>query len=162
MIPRNKLRVIPGKTARAAGDRLRRRGLRITKARRAILALVAATEIHPTADWVFRQVRRDMPRVSLGTVYRNLRVLARAGLLVERPDPAGNRFDGNLAEHDHFTCVRCGGIYDVTQPANRAMLRRVKSPTGFAVFRYRVEFFGRCAGCGSSPNKEGRRWQERA
>lgn len=161
MIPRTKLRVIPRKSARTAGDRLRGQGLRITKARRAILASVAATGIHPTADWVFRQVRRDMPRVSLGTVYRNLRVLTRAGLLVERPDPAGSRFDGNLAEHDHFTCVRCGGIYDVAQPAHRAMPQSVKPQTGFAVFRYRVEFFGRCAACGSS-NKGEKRWQERA
>src|SRR5882762_4447255 len=86
-------------------ETLRARGLRLTKPRRLILDVVRATDVHPTAAFVYRRVRRRLPRVSLATVYRNLRVLAAEGLLAERTDAAGLRFDGNAEPHDHFTCV---------------------------------------------------------
>ena len=70
-------------------------------------------DAHPSASVVYAQVRRRLPRVSLGTVYRNLRRLAAEGLVQERAEPTGLRFDGNIAPHDHFTCVACGRVLDV-------------------------------------------------
>src|SRR5882672_7526392 len=75
--------------------------------RRVVLDVVRATESHPTAEWVHQMVRRRLPRVSLGTVYRNLRLLVAEGLVNELPGPHA-RFDGNISEHHHFTCVACG------------------------------------------------------
>src|SRR5499425_1903888 len=86
---------------------LRARGLRLTGPRRVILEVLRGTESHPTAEWVHRVVRRRLPRVSLGTVYRNLRLLVAEGLVQELPGPHA-RFDGNTSEHHHFTCVGCG------------------------------------------------------
>src|SRR5438045_7070202 len=91
----------------------RARGKRLTQPRRIILDVVRASDAHPSALMVYRDVRRQLPRVSLATVYRNLRMLAAEGLLSERADVAALRFDGNTAPHDHFTCVACGRIYDV-------------------------------------------------
>ena len=76
---------------------LHARGLRLTRQRRIILEVVRATDAHPTAALVYRRVRRRLPRVSLATVYRNLRTLAAEGVLTERADPSGVRFDGNTA-----------------------------------------------------------------
>ncbi len=104
-----------------------------------------ATDAHPTAAFVYRRVRRRLPRVSLATVYRNLRRLAAEGFLLERAAANGMRFDGNLARHDHFTCLRCGRIYDV--PARRAGGGRMPARTGFEVLDQRIEFYGRCAAC---------------
>ena len=59
-------------------DTLRARGLRLTRPRRLILDVVRATDVHPTAVFVYQRVRRRLPRVSLATVYRNLRMLAAA------------------------------------------------------------------------------------
>src|SRR6266404_1002174 len=87
-------------TNNKAIDTLRDRGLRLTRPRRIILDVVRATDAHPTAAFVYRRVRRRLPRVSLATVYRNLRVLAAEGFLAERADAAGLRFDGN-AEPGH-------------------------------------------------------------
>jgi Fe2+ or Zn2+ uptake regulation protein len=101
-------------------DTLRDRGLRLTRPRRIILDVVRATDAHPTAAFVYRRVRRRLPRVSLATVYRNLRMLAAEGFLAERADAAGMRFDGNTGPHDHFTCLACGRIYDVPARAERA------------------------------------------
>src|SRR2546423_1598080 len=83
---------------------LRARGLRLTAPRALILEAVRATDAHPSAFAVYRKVRRRLPRVSLATVYRNLRRLAAEGFLLERAGADGLRFDGNVARHDHFTC----------------------------------------------------------
>ena len=67
-------------------DTLRARGLRLMRPRRLILDVVCATDAHPTAAYVYRKGRRPLPRVSLATVYRNLRMLAAQGFLAERTD----------------------------------------------------------------------------
>jgi Fe2+ or Zn2+ uptake regulation protein len=128
-------------------DTLRDRGLRLTRPRRIILDVVRATDAHPTAASVYRRVRRRLPRVSLATVYRNLRMLVAEGFLAERADEAGMRFDGNTGRHDHFTCLTCGRIYDVPARVERTARRRVPTRAGFEVLDHRTEYFGRCAAC---------------
>lgn len=133
----------------AAGS-LRTRGLRLTGPRRIVLEVVRGTDAHPTAEWVHRMVRRRLPRVSLGTVYRNLRLLVAEGLVHEMPGPHA-RFDGNLDRHHHFTCTSCGRIVDVDgplcDPPTRAVSARVAALTGLTITHHRIEFFGRCPGC---------------
>jgi len=126
---------------------LRARGKRLTRPRRLILDTVRNSDAHPSVAAVYRLVRRRLPRVSLATVYRNLRMLAAEGLLSERADVAGMRFDGNIDPHDHFTCVACGRIYDVPAVTERGVRARVASRTGFEVLTQRVEFYGRCGAC---------------
>src|SRR6266851_3125600 len=109
----------PSRRSEGAETDLRARGLRLTGPRRVVLDVVRATESHPTAEWVHRMVRRRLPRVSLGTVYRNLRVLVAEGLVKELSGPHA-RFDGNLSEHHHFTCLACGRISDVQAPTSDA------------------------------------------
>ena len=140
---------------------LRARGKRLTRPRRLILDVVRASDAHPSASAVYRQVRRRLPRVSLATVHRNLRMLAAEGLLSERADAAGMRFDGNTAPHDHFTCVACGRIYDVPALAGPAR-PRLAARTGFEVLSRRIEFYGRCDACRRSagPTRTRRKpWQ---
>ena len=141
MIPRNRA----GEDASVAA--LHARGKRLTRARRVILETVRASNAHPGVAAVYRQVRRRLPRVSLATVYRNLRMLAAEGLLNERADLAGMRFDGNTAPHDHFTCVACGRIYDVPVGNVRGVRARLALGTGFEVLTHRMEFYGRCDAC---------------
>jgi Fur family peroxide stress response transcriptional regulator len=152
MIPKKKREARPGGGSPDAA--LRARGLRLTGPRRVVLEVVRGTGSHPTAEWVYRMVRRRLPRVSLGTVYRNLRLLAAEGLLKELPGPH-TRFDGNLQEHYHVTCVRCGSMVDVEQPLGdphaRALRGRVAAQSGFSVTHHRIEFYGRCLECRSKP-----------
>jgi Fe2+ or Zn2+ uptake regulation protein len=126
---------------------LRARGKRLTRPRRLILDTVRASDAHPSVAAIYRLVRRRLPRVSLATVYRNLRMLAAEGLLSERADVAGMRFDGNTDPHDHFTCVACGRIYDVPALAAPGVRARVASRTGFEILTQRIEFYGRCGAC---------------
>jgi Fur family transcriptional regulator, peroxide stress response regulator len=139
---------------------LRRQGFRLTRPRCAVLEVVRG-ESHPTAEVVHRLVRRQLPRVSLGTIYRNLRLLAAAGLIKELPKPYA-RFDGNTREHHHFTCASCRSIIDVdpalAEPLSRALSTRVAARTGLSITRHRIEFFGRCPECQTrSPARTRRR-----
>ena len=77
-----------------ASAALRGVGLRLTDPRRVVLDVVRGTDAHPTAEAIHRLVRRRLPRVSLGTVYRNLRLLVAEGLVKEVSGPHA-RFDGN-------------------------------------------------------------------
>jgi Fur family transcriptional regulator, peroxide stress response regulator len=162
------LRIIPKKRgAEKSGslvqaDTLRARGKRLTRPRRLILDLVRSTDAHPSAALVYREVRRHLPRVSLATVYRNLRMLAAEGLLSERADAGGTRFDGNTDPHDHFTCVACGRIYDVPPPAARRVAPRVAFRPGFEVHGQRIEFYGRCDTCRRGSTRDRRRNYARA
>jgi Fe2+ or Zn2+ uptake regulation protein len=129
---------------------LRGRGFRLTVPRRAVLEVVRGVKTHPTAEEVHRLVIRRAPRVSLGTVYRNLRLLVDAGLLGELPGPRA-RFDANTRVHHHFTCLRCGRIADVeapvAEPHSRALSKRVEARTGLTITHHRIDFFGRCREC---------------
>jgi Fe2+ or Zn2+ uptake regulation protein len=132
---------------RALRADLARRGLRLTAQRRLILGVVQATDVHPTAEWVHAAVRRARPRVSLATVYRNLRLLARQGLLAEIQWGGSLRFDARVPRHHHFTCSVCGRIFDLDEPVDARLEARVASRTGFHVADHRIEFFGVCRAC---------------
>jgi len=126
---------------------LRPQGRRVTDQRRLILEAVRGTDAHPTAEWVYRKVRRRRPRISLGTVYRNLKLLAEQGLIREMDSRGFGRYDGNLARHHHFTCQVCGRISDLAEPVDLGVDRRVTSRTGLEIWHHRIEFYGRCAAC---------------
>ena len=142
-----------------ASAALRGVGLRLTGPRRLVLEVVRGSDAHPTAEAVHQMVRCRLPRVSLGTVYRNLRLLVAQGLVKELPGPH-TRFDCNLSEHHHFTCLACGRIADVagplTEPHSRALVSRVASSGGFSVTHHRIEFYGRCAACRRKGRRKGR------
>lgn len=137
-------------SAAGSDDALRTRGLRLTGPRRVVLEVVRGTDSHPTAERVHEMVRRQLPRVSLGTVYRNLRLLVAQGLVNELPGPHA-RFDGNVSDHHHFTCLGCGRIADVagtmTEPHSRALCLRVAAQSGLSVSHHRIDFYGRCPEC---------------
>ena len=149
------MRIIPNNSEAA----LRARGLRLTGPRRVVLEVLRGTESHPTAEWVHRVVRRRLPRVSLGTVYRNLRLLVAEGLVAEIQGPHA-RFDANVTAHHHFTCVRCRRILDVdgplAEPHAEALRGRISARTGFAITHQRIEFFGRCPQCQSVQSRSRR------
>jgi len=120
----------------------------MTKQRRAILEVLSKTKSHPSADWVFRQVRRRLPNISLATVYRNLHQLARAGMVQELPvGDHVSRFDADTALHYHIRCLSCGCIRDLDVPVDAHLKKAVSRATDFEVLSHHVEFLGHCPGC---------------
>jgi Fur family transcriptional regulator, peroxide stress response regulator len=136
---------------------LARRGMRLTAQRQLILAVVRGTDTHPTAEWIHAAVRRRLPRVSLATVYRNLRLLARQGLLTEIQAGPSIRFDARLHRHHHFTCGRCGRIFDLEESVDARLEAQVAARTGFRVSHHRIEFYGVCGGCLGRSHRRPRR-----
>src|ERR1017187_3930536 len=86
---------------------------RETRQRALVYETVACSRTHPTAEWVYERVRRSMPRVSLGTVYRNLQILVTEGRLRTWTRDRTARFDADLSDHDHFICERCHLLIDL-------------------------------------------------
>ncbi len=125
---------------------------RMTHQRNVILEEVKGCHDHPKADEVYERVRNRLPRISMGTVYRNLDVLASSGLIRKiGPDFPQMRFDGNTSNHYHVTCIGCGRIDDMElqpqdDPASQLELV-VGRLTKYGVFGHRLEFLGLCPEC---------------
>ncbi len=121
---------------------------RMTKQKRVILEALKNTKSHPTADWVYEKVKKKIPNISLGTVYRNLNILKNQGEIIELCYGKGfSRFDGNASEHYHFTCEHCGKIIDVEMGVFAEVDERVARHMGVKVDRHRLEFYGACPDC---------------
>jgi len=122
--------------------------LRRTKQREVILRVLRTTNSHPTVDWIYDEVRKEIPHISLGTVYRNLKLLREGGEILE-VDLSGtfSRFDGNPDNHYHFRCEKCSRVFDVDEPVNTELDERVARKTGFKVSHHRIEFRGLCQEC---------------
>ena len=119
---------------------------RLTRQRKVILEALRSVKTHPTADEVYDMVRQELPRISLGTVYRNLEVLSEMGL-IQKLEMAGlqKRFDGNPEPHYHIRCLNCGCVRDVDVEMKLDMMK--KNMSGFLVQGYRLEFVGVCPDC---------------
>ena len=123
---------------------------RMTRQRAEILAELRKAKNHPTVEELHARVRRSLPHISLGTVYRNLDVLAQGGHIL-RLDGAGGgrRFDGDISPHLHVRCLRCGRIADVCGALPAPSLDGL-SAGGFAILQARVELDGLCEQCAAA------------
>lgn len=121
---------------------------RMTKQRALILQELRNTKAHPTADEIYTMVRVKLPRISLGTVYRNLELLAESKQ-VQKLEYAGfqKRFDGNLHPHAHVRCERCGKVGDVMGDVPNVGIPEDLCVPDFTINSARVEFFGVCKCC---------------
>jgi Fe2+ or Zn2+ uptake regulation protein len=127
---------------------------RQTRQRRLVYEAVAATDTHPTAEWVYNQVRHAMPRVSLGTVYRNLQLLVAVGKLKAWSRGRTTRYDADVAVHDHFVCDACGLLLDVEQTPETLAAEKKLRARGHIIETRVLEFHGFCRDCrpGRNPN----------
>jgi Fur family transcriptional regulator, peroxide stress response regulator len=113
-----------------------------------ILRVIMNTTSHPRADWVYEQVRKEIPNISLGTIYRNLRLLAQAREIKQLELPGSlSRFDGNSSNHYHFRCEKCGYVFDLDEAVDHSIERRIARKTGFKVNGHYLEFIGLCSDC---------------
>jgi len=131
---------------------------RKTKQKEAILRVLKGTSSHPTADWIYEQVRKQIPNISLGTVYRNLKSLKQEDKILElKLNGSQSRFDARTDNHSHFRCEQCGRIFDVDEPMGIESDKRVARKTGFKISNHMLEFRGLCKDCQS---EMGRRYGE--
>jgi Fur family transcriptional regulator, peroxide stress response regulator len=130
---------------------------RRSRQRDRILQIVKETNTHPTADWVYRNLKKEIPGLSLGTVYRNLNVLLEQGLIQKLPfDNTFDRFEGNVAPHYHLICEKCNTVEDFEMTVSININKQVEQKSSFKINRHRTDFFGICKKCQhqSTTNKE--------
>jgi Fur family peroxide stress response transcriptional regulator len=130
--------------------RCRELGLAFTHQRQVIYRLLAGTDVHPSPEAVYEQVRREIPSISLGTVYKNIRVFSEAGLVREvSPLYETLRLDANLEPHHHLICTNCKKVEDLPKEGLAPVRFRGRLPNGFQPQRTVVEVIGLCAVCAS-------------
>ncbi len=122
---------------------------RMTLQRRIILEELRRTDAHPTAEELYEAVRRRLPRISLGTVYRNLEHLANTGDARKiETGGASRRFDGNVADdHYHARCLACGKLEDVSLTVVRNLDYGTDGVNGFRIVGHQLMFTGYCPDC---------------
>lgn len=120
---------------------------RMTKQKRVVYEVLSSTKSHPTADWIYQQARREVPDISLGTIYRNLQVLLMERRICELNYGKGqSRFDANPMPHYHFVCEECGQVIDFPEAGPNISSQLLSQAPG-QVHTYRLECYGVCDKC---------------
>lgn len=129
---------------------LRDRRLPLTRQRAEVARLVFATEGHPSAEAIRRELDRKGVPVATATVYRTLDLLVEAGFVAAHDFGDGRRRFEPLAaqaRHEHLVCRRCGQVVEFVNDRLERMMRMVADEHGFLFERHRAEIHGLCAAC---------------
>ena len=103
---------------------------------------------HPTADAVYENMKLIYPNISLGTVYRNLSLLADLGEIKKLSSFAGaDHFDGRTERHCHFMCIRCERIIDLESEGIHHIMDLAGENFKGKITDYSARFFGLCEDC---------------
>jgi Fur family ferric uptake transcriptional regulator len=120
----------------------------MTRQRRVILEELRREHTHPSADEIYERVRKRLPRISLGTVYRNLEILSELGE-IQKLEFGGalKRFDGQAHAHYHIRCSCCDRVDNVSLPPLGDIERALQGSSRYRVIGHRLEFIGLCPEC---------------
>ena len=122
--------------------------LKYSKQRESIKEFLATRRDHPTADVVYMGVRQSFPNISLGTVYRNLTLLADMGEITRlRVGDGVDHFDYDTSPHYHFICSRCGCVKDLELPFNEQLTEAAREGFAGEIEGQMTYFYGHCADC---------------
>ena len=125
--------------------------MRYSKQRETILQAVRDNKIHPTADQVYKLVRKENPTISLGTVYRDLNQLVEAQEILRlRISGSKDRFDADTSEHYHFLCTKCACFKDIPKDLAKTLkdlLLQINEQIAVTVSPTSIQFEGVCVAC---------------
>ncbi|MCX6597768.1 MAG: transcriptional repressor [Acidobacteria bacterium] len=131
--------------------RCRALGLAVTHQRTVIYGELIATGEHPTPEAVYERVKAQIPAISLGTVYKNVKTFLDAGLLKEVSLHHGTlRLDANTEPHHHMVCTRCRRIFDIPETEFGPVHLKNLPESGFQIDRFSIEVVGVCGACAAA------------
>ncbi|MDP2861265.1 MAG: transcriptional repressor [Desulfobacterales bacterium] len=127
----------------------------MTRQRTVILEELKKVKTHPGADEIYAMVRKRLPRISLGTVYRNLEVLSELRE-IQKIGYVGTlkRFDGTPENHYHIRCIKCDRLDDALIEIETNLENKVRPYTNYSIIGHRLEFIGFCPECAKSPQED--------
>ena len=123
------------------------KSIRNTIQREKIKQCLANVKIHPTAEWVYQEVKKEIPQITLATVYRNLNFLAEEGQVLKLEINKEYHFDGDNSSHQHCVCQKCGKISDLFQEDISSYVLKNIRTKDFACNNVTIIFQGFCKGC---------------
>jgi Fur family peroxide stress response transcriptional regulator len=136
-------------TSEQISEALRERGIRVTPQRLAVLEAVRSSHTHLSAEEVYEEVRRRIPSISLGTVYKALGELRDVGEVRTLQVAGKFRFDGGAGPHSHLVCQRCHRVEDVGVDAEVTLPEEARR--GYELLGVEVSFWGICPQCREQP-----------
>ena len=128
--------------------------LKYSRQREAIKNFLSCRSDHPTADIVYRNIKEDFPNISLGTVYRNLSLLADRGEILKLScGDIADRFDARITPHYHFSCCECGMITDLELSDMEQINQLAASQFNGKIYGHSLYFYGVCETCAKKVQK---------
>ena len=127
---------------------------RNTRQRALILETVQKHRDHPSAEQIYTEVRAISPRISRGTVYRNLKLLNETGSIRHMEMPDADRFDWRNDRHYHLRCTGCGRVIDVSIDYQEGLDQDLAEKTGYLMVFHHTTFEGLCPACRESREQE--------
>ena len=122
--------------------------IKYSRQREAIKDMLCSRYDHPTAEQLYSDLKADYPKLSLGTVYRNLGLLVNLGEAIKISTSADSeRYDGNVHNHYHMACTKCGSVIDVDLPVNQALEAMAEEATNADIKTHSLIFYGICKNC---------------
>ena len=123
-------------------------GLKYSRQREAVLVYLRSTKSHPTAEQVYQKIREEFPKISLGTVYRNLNLLADCGEILRLNCGDGvEHFDATTTPHNHFICRRCGQVIDLEADWDFELDTKMDVEFPGKIEGHEIYFYGICKKC---------------
>ncbi len=129
--------------------------MRLTTQRQIILEELGKVTSHPTANEVYDMVRKRLPRIGLGTVYRNLELMADNGIILKlEVGGTQKRFDATVAPHYHIRCLSCGKVNDIEIPVMDDINKTAAELSHYQILGHHIEFSGICNECSTQEAKQ--------
>ena len=126
--------------------------MRLTTQRQIILEELSKVTSHPTANEIYDMVRKRLPRIGLGTVYRNLELMAESGVILKlEVGGTQKRFDATTDLHYHIRCTECGKVDDIELPVQNDVNQLAAQATEYQVLTHHIEFSGIRGECSNKP-----------
>ncbi len=115
--------------------------------RDAVLNELSSRHDHPTADELYHELRKTMPNISMGTVYRNLSLLSENGMIQRLTYAGADRFDANTHVHYHLLCTCCKKVFDIEMPILENLNDTAGCHSGAEIKAHQLTFIGICENC---------------
>ncbi len=129
--------------------------MRLTTQRQIILEELSKVKTHPTANEVYDMVRKRLPRIGLGTVYRNLELMSETGIILKlEVGGTQKRFDATIDPHYHIRCLSCGKVNDIDIPVMDELNKTAADISQYQVLGHHIEFSGICKECSKQDEKQ--------
>jgi Fur family peroxide stress response transcriptional regulator len=128
---------------------------RKSRQRERIFELIQSSREHPTAQRIYDTLRREMSTVSIGNVYRNIRILIEQGRIACRDFGDGiEHYDAITHLHYHFICQDCRSVSDFSMPVQEAITEKARQLSNHTITNHTIQFYGICEKCSKRIKKK--------